>query len=116
MNQFFDPNIEMDPGEINRRMSEDGMVLIDVREDYEWEAGHVPGSRHVQLMQITEEAATLPKEEPLAFICLSGVRSGMVATSFRRAGYEAYNVSGGFAAWFEAGLPTEPEDAVVAGH
>jgi rhodanese-related sulfurtransferase len=116
MNTFFDPNIEMDPGEVNRRMGEDHMLLIDVREDYEWDAGHVPGSRHVELMQITEEAAALPADEAIAFICLSGVRSGMVATSFRRAGYEAYNVSGGFAAWFEAGLPTEPEGAVVAGH
>jgi rhodanese-related sulfurtransferase len=116
MNQFFDPTIEMDPREVNRRMTEDDMLLIDVREDYEWEAGHVPGSRHVQLMQIAEEAAALPEKEAIAFICLSGVRSGMVATSFRRAGFEAYNVSGGFAAWFETGLPTEPEGAVVAGH
>jgi rhodanese-related sulfurtransferase len=108
--------MDLHPAEVHRRMTEEQMVLIDVREDYEWQAGHVPGSRHVELSQMGSDAATVPSDRPVAFICLMGARSGLVAASFRRAGYDAYNVSGGFAAWFDAGLPTEPEGAFVADH
>ncbi len=108
--------MELQPAEVHRLMAKEQMALIDVREDYEWEAGRVPGSRHVELGQLAAEAATVPTDRPVAFICLMGARSGMAAASFRRAGYDAYNVTGGFAAWFAAGLPTEPEGAFVADH
>jgi rhodanese-related sulfurtransferase len=108
--------MELQPAEVHRRMVEEQMDLIDVREDYEWEAGHVPGSRHVDLSRLGAAPDAVPADRPVAFICLMGARSGMVAASFRRAGYDAYNVSGGFAAWFDAGLPTEPEGAFVADH
>ena len=108
--------MELQPAEVHRRMVEEQMDLIDVREDYEWEAGHVPGSRHVDLSRLGAVPDAVPADRPVAFICLMGARSGMVAASFRRAGYDAYNVSGGFAAWFDAGLPTEPEGAFVADH
>jgi rhodanese-related sulfurtransferase len=116
MSIFFDVRMEIEPAEVHRRMAAGEMMLIDVREDYEWEAGHVPDSRHVELSQLGSQAATVPTDKPVAFICLMGARSGMVAASFRRAGYDAYNVTGGFAAWFDAGLPTEPEGASVADH
>jgi rhodanese-related sulfurtransferase len=116
MSISFYVEMELDPAEVHRRMTEVQMVLIDVREDYEWDAGHVPGSHHIELRRIASEAATLPADKPMAFICLSGARSGMVASSLRRAGYDAYNVTGGFAEWFSAGLPTEPEGAFVASH
>ena len=53
---------------------------------------------------------------PVAFICRAGVRAGMVAQAFRAVGFDAYNVAGGFTAWHEQGLPTEPDGAVVADH
>jgi rhodanese-related sulfurtransferase len=109
-------SMDLEPSEVNRRMQKESLLLVDVREDYEWDAGRVPGSRHIELTRIPDEAGTIPADQPVAFICLMGARSGIVALSFRRAGYDAYNVAGGFAAWFEAGLPTEPEDAVVAPH
>lgn len=113
---IFFVEMELHPAEVHRRMTEERMVLIDVREDYEWDAGRVPGSRHIELSQIAAEPAKVPTDRPVAFICLMGARSGMVAASFKRAGYDAYNVTGGFAAWFDAGLPTEPEGASIADH
>lgn len=107
--------MDLNPAEVHRRMLEEELLLVDVREDYEWDAGRVPGSRHMELSTIAEAARTIPGDKPVAFICLMGARSAMVAHSFERAGYDAYNVAGGFAAWYDAGLPTEPEGAVVAG-
>ena len=108
--------MDLNPDEVHRRMIEENLLLVDVREDYEWDAGRVPGSRHVKLTRIVEEAPTIPGDKPVAFICLVGARSAMVAQSFKRAGYDAYNVAGGISAWFDAGLPTEPEGAVAAPH
>ncbi len=61
-------------------------------------------------------AAEIPHDRPVAFICLSGVRSGLVAQGFRAVGYDAYNVRGGFALWCALDLPVEPEGAIAAPH
>lgn len=108
--------VDLTPTEVASRMGVDDLLLIDVREDYEWNAGHVPGARHVPIESIASQAPALPKDCPIAFICLGGVRSAMVASAFRDAGFTAYNVTGGFAEWFARGLPTEPDNAEVAPH
>lgn len=97
-------------------MAEENLLLIDVREDYEWDAGRVPGSRHIPVASVASEASSIPQDRSVAFICLGGVRSAMVTRAFRDAGYAAFNVAGGFAEWFGQGLPTEPDDARVAPH
>ena len=116
MNGLGDIEADLNPVEVANRMVDGDLLLIDVREDYEWNAGRVPGSRHVPLVDVASQSHTLPKDRPIAFICLAGVRSAMVAKAFRDAGYDAYNVAGGFAAWFGRGLPTEPDNAEVAPH
>ncbi len=99
------------------RRHQDGEIqLVDVREQFEFDAGHVPGSRHISMNGIVERASEIDKAKPVAFICLMGARSGMVADHFRRQGYDAYNVTGGFAQWFSEELPTEPDDATVVSH
>ena len=61
-------------------------------------------------------AGVLYCERPLVFQCRVGARSGMAAHAFRRAGYDAYNLRGGIAAWAERGLPLEPMGGFVADH
>jgi rhodanese-related sulfurtransferase len=116
ISDFGDSELDITPAEAAQRMNEESMVLIDVREPYEWDAGHVPDSTHIEMERIASRAEEVPTDRPVAFICLGGGRSGMVAGAFKARGYEAYNVAGGFRAWFEAGLPTEPDDAEVAPH
>jgi rhodanese-related sulfurtransferase len=87
--------------------------LVDVREPYEWEAGHIPGTRHVTLGEVAHEAETIDRETPVVFICRVGGRSTMAAGAFRRAGYEAYSLAGGVLAWEARGLPF---DGQVAEH
>lgn len=116
MGDFNDPSFDLSVAEAARRMQEDGLVLIDVREQYEWDAGRVPGSRHIPLDRIASAGPEIPNDRPIAFICLGGTRSSLVTEAFRNAGYDVYNVAGGFALWFQSGLPTEPDGATVAPH
>jgi rhodanese-related sulfurtransferase len=89
-------------------------VLIDVRRDYEWEAGRIEGARHVEMNDLTASADTIPRDRPVIFYCRGGNRSGMAAEAFRLAGYDAYNMEGGLSAWAERGLLLDPPDGKVA--
>jgi hydroxyacylglutathione hydrolase/adenylyltransferase/sulfurtransferase len=88
--------------------------LIDVREDYEYEAGHVPGSRHADVNDLNGIAESLDQARPVVFYCRSGERSTMPAQAFRVSGWDAYAIEGGLQAWADAGNALEPEDGEVA--
>ena len=90
--------------------------LIDVRESYEREAGHIADTRHVQFAQLSAQAETVDRERPVIFYCRSGGRSAVATQAFRASGYDSYNMSGGLLAWVEKGLPIEPEGGSVADH
>jgi len=113
---FADASVDITPAEASRRLQAGELLLVDIREQYEWDAGRVPGSRHVEIERVASQAPTIPRDGPVAFLCRGGVRAGMVAQAFRAVGYDAYNVLGGFTAWAEDGLPMEPDGAVVAPH
>jgi rhodanese-related sulfurtransferase len=93
-----------------------GVQLVDVREPYERDAGHIAASRHIQLMQLASEAGTLERERPVVFYCRVGSRSEMAAQAFRTAGFEAYSMVGGLVRWVSEGRPLVPEDGHVADH
>jgi rhodanese-related sulfurtransferase len=107
---------ELTPDRVAQLLREDQIQLVDVREDHEREAGHVAGSRHVPLAELTAAAPTIDPARPIVFVCRVGARSSMAAWSFARAGYDAHNLEGGMLAWAAAGLPLEPEGGVVADH
>jgi rhodanese-related sulfurtransferase len=88
--------------------------LIDVRRPYEYEAGRIIGSRLIVLAELPAQADSIDPGRPVVFYCRSGARSGMAAQAFRRAGYDAHNMTGGLLEWRAAGLPLEPDDGYVA--
>ncbi|HWV88117.1 MAG TPA: rhodanese-like domain-containing protein [Capillimicrobium sp.] len=94
----------------------DGVVLVDVREPHEWDAGRIPGARHIPLGDLAAQAGTLDASAPVVFLCRMGGRSLMAAQALRAAGVEAYSMAGGMLAWDAAGLPMEPDGAHVAEH
>jgi hydroxyacylglutathione hydrolase/adenylyltransferase/sulfurtransferase len=100
---------ELPPGDV----TSDAQV-IDVREDYEYDAGHIPGSHWIDVNELSDAADSLDKSRPVVFYCRSGDRSTMPAQAFRASGWDAYAIEGGLAAWVEAGQPLEPEDGEVA--
>jgi rhodanese-related sulfurtransferase len=90
--------------------------LVDVREDDEWAVGRIAEARHIALSDVAAQAGTIDRETPVVFYCRVGGRSAMAANAFRQAGYEAYSMDGGIAAWAERGLPLEPDGGEVAPH
>jgi hydroxyacylglutathione hydrolase/adenylyltransferase/sulfurtransferase len=113
---FSDENLEVDPERAAELIGAGEIQLVDVREGYEVEAGRIEGSRHIELERLAAQAETIERGRPVLFYCRIGARSGMAANAFRRAGYEAYSLTGGLTAWHERGLPLEPDDGTVADH
>jgi len=107
--------LEIDPPDV-AKLAESGQAdVIDVRRDYEHEAGRIAGSRHIEMNDLTAQAGSLPKDRPVVFYCRGGSRSAMAAEAFSQAGFDAHNMTGGIVAWAEQGLPLEPEGGEVAG-
>ena len=91
---------------INR---EDALV-IDVREPAEYAKGHVLGARNVPLADFERRAAEFDKHKakPVIVVCESGSRSARAIEALRARGFaRVFNLSGGFGAWQQAGLPVE---------
>ena len=87
-----------------------GTYLVDVREQSEFAAGHVPGTVLVPLRKIREEGSSLPHDRPVVLICRSGRRSTLAAIILQDLGYDnVYNMKGGMLAWEAAGFPVAVE-------
>ncbi|MCW3029493.1 MAG: rhodanese-like protein [Solirubrobacterales bacterium] len=109
--------IEVDPERVEAWLQEQpDLQLIDVREPYERDAGYIAGSRHIELMKLSSEAATLERERPVVFYCRVGARSEMAAQALRTAGFEAYSMSGGLLRWAHEQRALTPGDGYVAEH
>ncbi|WP_028281442.1 rhodanese-like domain-containing protein [Arthrobacter sp. H5] len=84
-------------------------TVLDVREDYEWQAGHIDGALHIPVEQIPARLEELDPDEDVQVICRTGGRSFRVAQWLVANGYSAVNVAGGMDAWVEASKPIVSE-------
>ncbi len=82
-----------------------GAVLLDVRDQHEWRAGHAPKARHIPLAQLTARQRELPAGRTIITVCRSGMRSAQAARLLAGQGRQVANLSGGMHAWARAGLP-----------
>lgn len=82
-------------------------VVVDVREPFEFAAGHVPGARNIPLGELTARHAEVSKANPVYVICQSGGRSVQGTQYLDAVGHHAINVAGGTAAWQTARFPVE---------
>jgi rhodanese-related sulfurtransferase len=90
-----------------------GAVLIDVREDNEFNEAHAAGSRHMGRGIIERDAVqTFPdKDTELVLYCGGGYRSALAADNLRKMGFtNVHSMIGGWAAWNESGAPVETEE------
>lgn len=91
--------------------SAEGAVLIDVREDDEWAAGHAPNAIHAPLSRLGGEYADkIPEGQKVLCICKVGGRSAQATSALLGAGYDVVNVAGGMKAWETAGMPVVCDD------
>jgi rhodanese-related sulfurtransferase len=94
-----------DPHELFEKRDE--VQILDVREPYEWDAGHIDGSVHIPLAQVMagQEQGQLDAVRPVVVVCKSGTRSELAALMLQARGFKAENFEGGAEAWIAAGLP-----------
>jgi rhodanese-related sulfurtransferase len=81
------------------------ILVLDVREDDEWEAGHVEGSLHIPLMQLGARLAEVPATGQTLVVCRVGSRSAQATAYLVQQGVDAVNLAGGLAAWAVARRP-----------
>lgn len=97
---------EISPSDVQRELSE--RSLIDVREQHEFDVGHIPDAIHMPhgVLESAIETQVPDRAAPLALYCAAGTRSRLAATTLRAMGYtDVATMTGGFDAWLEHGLP-----------
>ena len=102
---------EQDFREVKKRLDAgEKFTLLDVREDNEWERGHLPGAVHLGkgIIERDIETAVPDKAAPLVLYCGGGFRSALAADNLQKMGYtNCISMDGGWRAWTTAGFPTE---------
>jgi rhodanese-related sulfurtransferase len=100
------PEVTID--ELESLMGSGGVHVLDVREEWEFRRGRVPGALHVPLAQLPARAAGLPRDKRILVICESGSRSLAAAEFLLRNGFEeTASVRGGTGAWVRSRRPVE---------
>ncbi len=108
MSDQVTPFRELKLDEVRKLMDEGGYDIVDVRDDWEWNKGHVPGARHVVLSALLANPKAQEFRDKTIFVCLTGERSSVASEMAIALGVnDVVNFRGGTKAWREAGLPLE---------
>jgi rhodanese-related sulfurtransferase len=91
-----------------------GLVLLDVREPHEWEAGHAMGALHVPMGDVPARFGELPTDADVVVVCHLGGRSAQVTAWLLDQGYNCRNLTGGMVAYAAAELPMQSENGQPA--
>ena len=100
----------IDADELARRMEGDGAVtVLDVRDEDEFAAGHIPGSLHIPYAELPGRLGELPSGRPVAAVCSGGKRSGLAASILQREGFDGvvHVGHGGVGTWKQRGRAVE---------
>jgi hydroxyacylglutathione hydrolase len=91
-----------------KKLVDGGHPVVDVREDWEWNKGHIPGARHVVLASILANPTAQKFDDGTIFVCQVGERSAVASEMAVALGVkDVINFRGGTKAWKDAGLPLE---------
>lgn len=96
--------------EATQMINRQDALVLDVREQAEYAQAHILNSRGLPMSQLEARAGDLDKFKDKAVIvyCATGSRSNAVVAALRKRGFSnVFNLSGGFAAWQQAGLPVQ---------
>ena len=98
------------PKQASEMYAEQKAVIVDVRDDSEWNEQHIPGAIHIPLAQLNGRISELKqyKDTPVITQCKAGGRSAKALEVLKSVGFtKVYNMDGGIMAWDKAGLKTE---------
>lgn len=91
-----------------KKLIDGGYEVVDVRDDWEWNKGHVPGARHIVLNDILKNPQGYKFRDRTVFVCAVGNRSAIASEMAVALGTkDVVNFRGGTDAWRKAGLPLE---------
>ena len=108
---------QIDLDQARKMIEQPGTVLIDVRESDEWRQGHIPNATFIPrgFLELRVEEKVPDHKTPVILQCASGTRSLLASRTLRELGYEnVYNLTGGFNAWKDKGLPWVAERQFTA--
>jgi rhodanese-related sulfurtransferase len=98
----------LQPAGLTALVNRDNALVVDLRASADFEKGHIPGAKNVQMSQFDPENKQLAAARalPVVLVCKAGQASGDAAKRLRKAGFEhVYVLDGGIGAWQQAGLP-----------
>jgi rhodanese-related sulfurtransferase len=98
----------LQPAGLTALVNRDNALVVDLRPSADFEKGHIPGAKNVQMSQFDPENKQLAAARalPVVLVCKAGQTSGDAAKRLRKAGFEhVYVLDGGIGAWQQAGLP-----------
>ena len=102
---------DIEPQELYDMLNNNGNtapVVVDVRESWEYEEGHIPDARLIPLAEFSQRVGELDPSQPVAVVCATGVRSETAAALLSQKEFETvYKVAGGTEGWIKRGLPVE---------
>jgi rhodanese-related sulfurtransferase len=104
---------EVDTIEAVQLINQKDALLLDVREDSEYESGHIPNSRHIPAARVGERLKELDKykDKPVVVLCRSGNRSTAACSLLRKQGFnDVRTLKGGIEAWQQANLPVKKKN------
>lgn len=96
--------------EATQLINRNDALIVDVRDPAQYAKGHILGAKNVPLAEFERRAPELGKHKakPVIVHCESGSRAGGALRALQKLGFgSVYNLSGGYAAWQQAGLPVE---------
>jgi rhodanese-related sulfurtransferase len=87
------------------KLLDQGALLLDVREDDEWDLGHAPHATHVALSEVPDHLDEFDKSRQIVCVCRSGGRSKRAGQFLLEQGFDVVNLAGGMTAWASEGAP-----------
>jgi rhodanese-related sulfurtransferase len=99
---------EVDVETVNEIRNRENVLVLDVREQDEYDEKHIPGVTLLPMSEIQGRLGEIPKDKEVIVTCRSGNRSGQVTQFLSQNGFDnVHNMQGGIIAWEEAGFPVE---------
>lgn len=106
--EVLDLPVELDVQTTAAIQGRNDVILIDVREQWEYDEGHIPDITLIPMSEITTRMNEIPTDKEVVVTCRSGNRSHQVTELLQQNGFEnVHNMQGGILAWEEAGLPVK---------
>ncbi len=104
------PIAQIEPLDAAARLAQGGVVLLDVRTEEEFAAGHAPLAQLLPVHELAGRVDELDASIPVIAICRSGMRSQSAAELLAEQGFDVVNLAGGSLAWEAAGLELIAQD------